>query len=378
MMNAQWRATKSTLDQGNGAGEQLVPAKWQRSTPRANVMTPRSIFVGIRTLAFLWLSGVAVLIVLTGSISPVAAADPPSPIEFRVGFFNIYLGLANSSHRAAVVRQIQRVRPDIMGLSEINDADHSLLPTLVEGLPNVVTQPGGLQPALITRYPVLSSGSLGSIAPANEFRRKHLWAVLDVGHANRNLLVYVIHTESWCYVGPCENVARPALEFPRAIEWIRLKQDIQAKLKADPQLDVIVMGDWNDDNRSPQTDAFASQPEGIFNGFALGADIVFPVQHAPYPNYQCEQAGLRLLESTDTDGNRNTVWGGKPNPALQTAVKIDYIAHSEGVTVAGHEVLNSEVSEPAAGLRKYAAPLGFGDSRAASDHLMIFADMGIE
>lgn len=323
------------------------------------------------------LGGIVCASTLTGASCGAVAADraAPSPVEFRVGFFNIYLGLADASHRAAVVRQIQRVQPDIMGLSEINDADHSRLPTLIEGLSNVVTQPGGLQPALITRYPVFSSGSLGSIAPANEFKRKHLWAVLDVGHATRSLLVYVIHTESWCYAGPCPNVPRPALEFPRAIEWIRLKQDIQAKLTDNPQLDVIVMGDWNDDNQSPQTDAFTSPPEGMFRGFSLGADIAFPVQYAPYPNFQCEQAGLRLLESTDTDGNRNTLWEHKPNPAIQTAVKIDYMAHSERVTVAGHEILNSEVSDLAAGLAKFGEPLGFDDSRTASDHLMIFADM---
>ncbi len=336
--------------------------------------------VGARLWAIFVLSCVVSVYVLVGSACSAATPDPPSssPVEFRVGFFNIYLGLADSSHRAAVVRQIQRVEPDIMGLSEINDADHSRLTTLVEELPNVVTQPGSLQPALITRFPVLSSGSLGSTAPANEFKRKHLWAVLDVGHATRSLLVYVIHTESWCYAGPCANVERPALEFPRAIEWIRLKQDIQARLTENPQLDVIVMGDCNDDNQSPQTDAFASQPDGIFKGFSLGADIAFPVQHAPYPNYQCEQAGLRLLESTDTDGNRDTIWAGKPNPGFHTAVKIDYMAHSEGITVAGHEICNSEVNDPAAGLPKYGKPLEFGDSRAASDHLMIFADMAME
>ncbi len=295
-----------------------------------------------------------------------------------MGFFNIYLGLARASHREAVVRQIQRVRPDIMGLSEINDADHSRLPTLIKGLPNVITQAGRLQPALMTRYPVLSSGSLGSTAPANEFKRKHLWAVLDVGHPTRNLLVYVIHTESWCYAAPCANVARPALEFPRAVEWIRLKQDIQAKLEANPNLDVIVMGDWNDDNQSPQTDVFASQPEGVFKGFSLGADIAFPVRYGRYPNHQCQQAGLQLLDSSDTDGNRHTIWVGKPNPAFHTAVKMDYIAHSSGITATGHEILNSEVSDPAAGLPKYGEPLAFGDSRAASDHLMIFADMKME
>lgn len=324
------------------------------------------------------LSSLVCMLALTGSACSAATPTEPSPVEFRVGFFNIYLGLADSSHRAAVVRQIQRVRPDIMGLSEINDADHALLPTLVEGLPNVVTQSGSLQPALITHYPVLSSGSLGSIAPASEFKRKHLWAVLDVGHATRKLLVYVIHTESWCYAAPCANVARPALEFPRAIEWIRLKQDIEAKLKDNPQLDVIVMGDWNDDNQSPQTDAFTSQPDGMFQGFSLGADIVFPVQYAPYPNYQCQQAGLQLLESTDTDGNRNTLWVGKPNPALHAAVKIDYMAHSAAIKVMGHEILNSEVSSQAAGLPKYGKALEFANSRAASDHLMIFADMAME
>ncbi|WP_417745027.1 endonuclease/exonuclease/phosphatase family protein [Rosistilla oblonga] len=378
-MSSQSHATQPTTDQRNEARERPCPAsKLQRLASQANSLVGRSICVAIRTLALLIFVGAAVSTVLTTTMSTVAAKETSSPVEFRIGFFNIYLGLADTSHRAAVVRQIQRTAPDIMGLSEINNADHSLLPTLVPGLPNVVTQPGGLQPALLTRYPVLSSGSLGSTAPANEFRRKHLWAVLDVGHESRNLLVYVVHTESWCYKGPCANVKRPALEFPRAIEWMRLKQDIQAKLKQDPNLDVVVMGDWNDDNRSPQTDAFAAQPDGVFSGFVLGADIGFPVQHAPYPNYQCEQAGLRLLESTDTDGNRNTVWAGTPNPALQTAVKIDYIAHSEGIKVAGHEVFNSEVSDPDAGLRKYGEPLNVGDSRAASDHLMVFADMAIE
>lgn len=324
----------------------------------------------------LTLAGFICMSFLTGSVS--SAAPPASPVEFRAGFFNIYLGLADSDHRAAVKRQIQRVRPDIMGLSEINDADHSRLPTLIESLPHVLTQPGGLQPALLTRYRVLESGSLGSTAPANEFKRKHLWAVLDVGHPTRNLLVYVIHTESWCYHGPCPNVIRPALEFPRAIEWIRLKEDIQAKQKEDPQLDVIVMGDWNDDNQSPQTESFASPPQGMFGGFSLGADIPFPVQYAPYPDHQCEQAGLRPLESTDTDGNRETVWKNSPNPAFETAVKIDYIAHSKGIVVEGHEILNSEVKDQEAGLPKHGAPLDFDDSRTASDHLMIFADMAIK
>lgn len=299
-----------------------------------------------------------------------------APVDpLRLGFFNIYLGLANSTHRAAVQAQINRVQPDIMGLSEINSADHALLPTLIDYLPNVVTQPGNLQPALITRLPIISSGSLGSTPPANEFKRKHLWAILDTGSAKKNLLIYVIHTESYCYVGPCAAESRPQLEFPRAIEWQRLATDIQQRMANDPNLEVVVMGDWNDDNQAPQTDSFASQPSGVFAEFVLGSDITFPVQYGRYPNYQCEQAGLTLVEALDTDGDRNTMWANSPNPGIGTAVKIDYMAHSPAIRTTGYEIINSEVTDQSKGIDKFGAPLPFGTSRAASDHKMIVTDV---
>ena len=298
-------------------------------------------------------------------------------IRFRAGFFNVYLGLSDQDHRDAVENHIDRYRPDILGLSEINASDQSYLQnTLGPNNGYSYFQMGevlSLQPALMSKYEIVESGILSSTSPANEFRRKPVWAVIDVGHDTKNVLVYVCHTESWCYSGPCLNVARPELEFPRAIEWIRLKEHMEAKLAVDPLLEVIVMGDMNDDDLSPQTNLFNGQPNGVWGGFQLGTDITFPVQHATYPIYQATQMNLTTLLSTDLDGDRNTIWTTDPNPAFTVPVKLDYICHSDGLAASEHEIANSEATQTG-GMLKYGNELPAGESQDASDHKMVNAD----
>ena len=302
--------------------------------------------------------------------------------RFRCGFFNIYLGLAGAAHRAAVIRHIDRYAPDIMGLSEINSGDRTYLTDTLGpavGLDNVVLgDDASLQPALMTRFPVLDSGVLSSPEGANEFLRKPVWAMIDVG-SSKNIVVYVCHTESFCYSAPCADVIRDELEFARAIEWQRLANDIQSRLSAIPNLEFLVIGDMNDDPFSMQSESFASQPSGVWSGFSLGGDITFPVQYARYPEYQCEQAGLQLVKAKDIDGSRMTLWSsgeGGPNPAISIPYQIDYLCHSDGIGVFGHEVVSSEATQTG-GMTKYGSPLPSGDSFVASDHKMVVGDFRI-
>lgn len=309
--------------------------------------------------------------------SSTTAGTLPSVKDFRVGFYNIYVGLQNGTKYAAIQSHIERITPDIMGLCELSEADKTTITgTLGPATGYTDFAFGGATGVVIgimSKHTIVSSGTVTSPLGSNEFSRKPLWAIIDIG-ADANVLIYVIHPTSWCLTAPCNLESRPTLEFARAIEWIRIKDHIEAKRAIDSSLHVIVMGDYNDtDDDTYQTDAFSSRPPGAI---LPEDDVTYPVQYATYPDYQCEQAGLTALKSTDLDGDRTTLWANTPNAAFPTAIKLDFIANSSNVSVRGHEVLSSEATQ-VGGLEKYGDALLFADSRDASDHKCIFADLTV-
>lgn len=322
-----------------------------------------------------------------GDGSPGTLPSTPNvPHPLRVAFFNIYLGLpsAGTAKHTALSSHLKRVSASIQGLSEVTADDlSSRLPAIQSmlSLPNSVSgdySTNGLQPALITSYPILSSDIVGDGGAYSEFIRRPVYAELDVGHSTKSLGVYVIHTESLCYSsGQCGVAPLPRLEWNRAVEWMRLKVDIENRQAGNPDLEIAVIGDHNDDPEKTQTASFASQPTHPGYGFSGTYNAVMhPFDYAAYPRRQTSDAGLTLLESTNLDGNRGTLWVGDPNALLTDPWHIDYISHSSGLTAIGHEVVDSEAVQTG-GLAKYGSPLAAGASQDASDHKMVFADFSM-
>ena len=217
------------------------------------------------------------------------------------------------------------------------------------------------QPAIMSKLPILDSGVVEPGTPG-EFSRRPVWALIDTGSNLKNVLVYCIH--------PTSDYTEQD-EFARAVEWVRIVNNIHSR--DTKNCAVLVIGDFNDDDLRTQTASWSSQPAGTI----AASDIAYPFYYGTYPDRQAAQANLTALKMVDTDDDRNTIWKDDPNPLITVERKLDYIAHCPNISIAGDEILNSEVSDQAQGLVKYGATLDFTDSRAASDHKAVFADLEI-
>ena len=323
--------------------------------------------------------------VAMGVIASGAEGSPPVPPNtFRAGFFNIYLGIGaiGGDHYNAIEEHIQRIQADIMGLSELLSSDLATVRDVL-GPNNGYTafafgdwSQTNLQPCIMSKFPIVQSGTLQSTPPANEFVRPPVWAEIQITDGPL-VLVLSCHTESWCYTGPCANEIRPSLEYHRAVEWVRMADFINGWRVANPGSPVIVLGDMNDDDQSPQTVQFNTEPtpNNGWSSFQKGDDIPFPIPYSVYPEDQATDAGLVVYYSTNLDGDRNTIWANDPNPAFTVPIKMDYVMAS-ALTNKGHEILDSEATQ-SGGLTKYGNDLPVTSSRDASDHKCVFADFEV-
>lgn len=307
---------------------------------------------------------------------------------FRVMTFNTYLGLGDPAGTSQEIAKynaikdiINRVSPDYLNLNEVPDADYAgVLETLMVdvGLPNKVRGiTGSLGNCAISKFPLGTPEIILSTPPAAEMPTTVGIFKVVATFDNKELLIYNLHTEPWCITPPCLNEARPVLEFPRLVQHIRMNEDITIQKNLNPQYHIITLGDHNDDNESPQTASFASEPAGIRGSFILGADIGFPLTYAAFPDSIYSAIDFDLLESEDTAGNRNTINADIPNPVLTFEIKLDYIAHETTKLISlGSEIINS-TNDSETGLAKFNGILGATDSEVASDHRPIFADFNI-
>jgi len=298
-----------------------------------------------------------------GSASPVVA-------NFRAVAFNIYyynVAAPPTAQFTAIEKHIKRVDGDVVSLFEVNNT----LWTWIDA--NKVSLgydyalrgiSGDFGNCILSKFPItnlqvlsnsflISAGYAPTGAAEMPLSGTGCFRInLDVNGVN--VFVYSLHLEPWCLQTPCDNLERPKVEFPRAVQIYRIMQDMQAMKAANPTAKFIIQGDHNDDDASPQTTSFSSQPSGIRGTFTLGSDIGFPFNYAIYPTTIYANNGITLLTGADLDGDRNTVWADTPNPALTVAVRLDYVATD--VIVIGSEVLNSEATQTG-GLPKYGNPL---------------------
>lgn len=313
-----------------------------------------------------------------------------SPVQsvvanFRIASFNIYNfdGTIDAKYNA-IRDHINRVDADIVFLTEVSSAGYTTVQNnLASDCGYSYTARGTEAIAgncFMSKTPLSNVQSLTNAyinAPGGgaEMPINTGIARCEITVSNQTVTIYGVHFEPWCMTGPCANEERETLEFPRAIQIKRVFDDYTSYKASNPANKFIFCGDFNDDDQSPQTSSFASEPAGIRGTFTLGSDITFPYTYATYPDQFL--TGFTVLKGTDLNGDRNTIWVGDPNSAFVVAVRLDYIAIGSGITLIGDEVLNSEVDSNDSGLPKVGSPLTTGSSQDASDHKLIFADLRI-
>jgi len=303
----------------------------------------------------------------------------------RVASFNLYLFIGSIDAKYNAVRDhINRVNADIIFLTEVSDAGYTaIVNNLAPDTGYNYTARGAvssLGSCFMSKYPIsnvqeLTNAYVNAPGSGEEMPVSIGIARCQIAFNSQDLIIYGVHYEPWCLSGPCLDEERDVLEFPRAIQIHRTFQDIVTQQAASPAAKFIVMGDFNDDDESPQTSSFADEPSGIRGSFVLGSDITFPFTYATYPDQFL--TGFTVLKGLDLASGRNTIWADDPNAALTVAVRLDYIAIGAGIDNVGDEILNSE-SDANTGLSKVGSPLASGLSRVASDHKLVFADLKIK
>lgn len=302
----------------------------------------------------------------------------------RVAAFNVYAKFDSgyvTDDSKAIVKHLLRVDADIVVLSEVNDIGYSGVVNdeikLYTPYKYVARGKTGIAGnCIISKYPISNVQVLDSTyinAPGGGDEMSSVICPLraEVTIGTDVLVVYGVHFEPWCMTGPCANEERPTLEFPRAIQAYRTYQDYLAHKASNPTYKYIMIGDFNEDDASPQTDSFASEPVGIRGDFVLGSDIAFPFNYSQFPDDHL--SGFTVLKGTDLQGERYTI-NIDANPAFVVPVRLDYICIESGITHLGNEILFSD-HDVNSGRTKIGNPLPTGLSETASDHRLIFADI---
>lgn len=320
------------------------------------------------------LAGSAIAVFLLASLPLTGEAR-----TVRVATYNVLngVGTVGSVEYNAVKAVLARLDPDIVAFQELRTSDRPNWEALAVELGYGHTAfsgstglAGGLNTGYYSRYPIASSFNVFSPVGANEITRPPFRVVVNVPGTVRPLVLWTLHHKA---LGSTTD------EFRRAIESIRCANNIDTYLAANPgHLDMVVLGDMNEDVRDFQTTQFNSLPSGLPASYALGTDIAFPVYYATFPRdaYEVAGPGFAMLPAVQgTTTNSGTYIG--------TSGRLDYIFVSSNLFAsplgpAVAEVYNSVVDDGTSGLAKAGAPLASGTSALASDHLSVFADFQMQ
>ena len=213
----------------------------------------------------------------------------------------------------------------------------------------------------MTTAVVLSPGD------AKEITRSIFRAEVQVPDANQPLVLWNLHLKA-----TNETID----QFRRAVETIRLMQDIQAYSLANPGNQAyVVLGDLNADFfAQPQRTSITSLPSGLPTTYSLGSDISFPIAYARFPDDRMKIGSLELqrAETAQADG-----FGMHTFQDFNFFSRLDYIYLSNVLATNNPlaEIYWSAVDGPYAGLPKSGAPLPSSLSETSSDHLPVFIDL---
>jgi endonuclease/exonuclease/phosphatase family metal-dependent hydrolase len=311
----------------------------------------------------------------------------------RVATFNIEYGPEGQQtpDYAATKAVLGRINADIVAFQEIfNNVRTNRIPDWRNmatelGYPYEVVaeendvRAGHLYLGYYSRFP-MQTRSVNSPAPASEMSRVPLRAVVQVPGAAKPLVLWNMHHKA----GTTNSD-----QFRRAVEAYRIVQDIDAYRAANPTHDeLVVLGDLNEDFSEAvlQVQSFTIADFQNFrtnlpSNYALGADLTALLQTSalPYrifPDVRYSQAGggLHRLDLFQQNGSTRST---------RRTRTLDYIFVSTALRdsplgAARGEVYNSALDASFVGLPKAAPALAAGTSAAASDHLVVFADIEMD
>ena len=300
----------------------------------------------------------------------------PAPVTVRVATWNIEtVGAPGSVEYQAARDLLIRIGADVVALNEIaSSADSANLASLAAdvGYTSVVVPAsnpfGADRNAILTDLPVLSSevhtaASLSGDPLANDISRLIVEVRVDLPGDAPDLTVVSNHWKS----GTGNDD-----EFRRVVESHRM---IQAVADLDPLFDAyILVGDVNEeiDNVPQVPSPLTSEPSGLPGSFELGADLEF----ALFNPGEVNDPFAHLIESQMTIAAALQLDGlDATRPA--SGRRLDYIFVSPVVAAGGvdAEVYDSQDEGLPGGLPKSGSPLSAGVGDAASDHLLVFADL---
>ncbi|HMO50065.1 MAG TPA: endonuclease/exonuclease/phosphatase family protein [Kiritimatiellia bacterium] len=326
------------------------------------------------------------LTALTAALCFLVLVAQVSARQVRVATFNVEVGVASpgSASYEAAKAILARIDADIIGFQELNLSseanwrqlaselgyDHVLLGASTPSLS------GGYRVGYFSRYPITDSHAILSPPGANELTRSPLRMAVNVAGAAKPLVLWNMHQKA---MGGSDN------QFRRAVEALRIVQDIDAYRQQNPDHDEFVMlGDLNADVfAESQVSLFNSIPSGMPASYVLGSDITFPVAYRLFPDQRYANAGggMHRVDAFQQGNTSRATYVGRD--VIYNSV-LDYILVSTALRdnplgpPAG-EVYHSarDVATGGAGLPKAGAIPAATASLTASDHLAVFVDFNM-
>jgi len=322
-------------------------------------------------------------LVLLGCVATAASPARGEQVTVRVATYNIEtFNGSDPTQLAAAAAVLARVGADVICVQEI--ASLSALGDLAEAAgygdanlilasPSGDIDPGSADRAgVISRFPFLggtgteTSVTLSGDPFALDLTRNFILVVIEVPDSGQPLVLTGNHWKAGF---------DDSDEFRRSVESIRAMQVVADFDSA--EVPFLVVGDMNDDlGDSPDSPAqFFSLPGGLPTSYELGSDIEFPVDNGVF---KALEAGQGAAEVTVINALQTKAQGSEPLDSTRPASgrRLDYLWRSDAVTVLGAEVYDSR-DEGSGGLPKYGDPPAYSASSAASDHLLVFADIAM-
>ena len=300
-------------------------------------------------------------------------------VTVRVATFNIeHFNSSNSQQLNAARDILIRVGADVVCVQEMSSSvDFFILAGaagyafgVIAGTSGDVDTNDNDIAAVMSKHPFVNtsthtSASLSGDGSARDLTRNFILATVDIP----NVVGHLIITGNHWKAGNGD-----ANEFRRSIESIR---SLQVVAGLDSAVDAyLIVGDQNDDvSDSPDSPAqFNSLPSGLPVSFSLGNDISFPVANGVFlPLFGAGgSAHVNIVTALQLFSQ-----SGEPLDSTRPASgrRLDYIWHSDALTLTGQEVYDSrDEGLGGGGLPKFGAPLPFATSADASDHLLVFAE----
>lgn len=305
----------------------------------------------------------------------VAAVQQCPAVQVRIASWNVLWGVGapGSNDYQAVRATLLRIRPDVIGFCELNNADYANWVTLAAdvGYPylaygNGGTYAGAHRVGFFSKFPILEAHEVKEPAGAKEITRWPLQIAVQVPGALNPLILYECHNKA---------MSGDDSSFRRAVEEYRTVSNILGWAVSNPlDTEFAVMGDFNDDVTYSQDPSYASLPTGLPTDFSLGPDITFPVAYKLYPTDRMAAIGFGEMNLYQEDSYyQNTYYSG---PRFDYIYVSDEIVNSPYGAPAG-EIYNSAQDDGSGGRPKYGSTLAPETSTNASDHYMVFADINL-